>query len=53
MKDLKIKKVCGILSLEGGDALEGKIENLDALYNAGVRLITLTWNYANQLGGWS
>jgi len=47
---LKNKKVCGILSLEGGDALEGKIENLDALYNAGVRLITLTWNYANQLG---
>lgn len=47
---LKNRKVCGILSLEGGDALEGRMENLDDFYNAGVRLITLTWNYANELG---
>ncbi|HEY8420454.1 MAG TPA: dipeptidase [Thermoclostridium sp.] len=47
---LKSKKVCGILSLEGGEALEGKTENLDVFYNAGVRLITLTWNYPNELG---
>lgn len=47
---IKNKKVCGILSLEGGEALEGKIENLDEFYNAGVRLITLTWNYPNELG---
>lgn len=44
------KKVCGLLSLEGGEALEGSIENLDAFYNAGIRCITLTWNYANELG---
>jgi len=44
------KKVCGLLALEGGDALEGKTENLDEFYNAGIRLITLTWNYANELG---
>lgn len=47
---LKNNKVCGILSLEGGEALEGKIENLNEFFNAGVRLITLTWNYANELG---
>lgn len=47
---LKNKQVCGILSIEGGEALEGKVENLDKFYNAGVRIITLTWNYANELG---
>ena len=47
---IRNKQVCGLLSLEGGDCLEGKQENLEAFYKAGVRLITLTWNYANQLG---
>lgn len=47
---LKEGKVCGILSIEGGEALEGRIENVDRFYNAGVRIITLTWNYANELG---
>lgn len=47
---LKAKKVCCLLSIEGGESLEGKIENLNAFYDAGVRLITLTWNYANELG---
>ncbi|ANX01962.1 M19 family membrane dipeptidase [Thermoclostridium stercorarium subsp. leptospartum DSM 9219] len=44
------KKVCGLLGIEGGEALEGKLENLDEFYNAGVRIMTLTWNYANELG---
>lgn len=47
---IREKKVCGLLSLEGGDCLEGKLDSLVAFYNAGVRLITLTWNYANELG---
>lgn len=39
-----------VMSIEGGEALEGKTENLEHFYNRGVRLITLTWNYKNELG---
>lgn len=43
--------VCSaVISIEGGEALEGKTENLERFYNRGVRLITLTWNYKNALG---
>lgn len=44
------KKVCGLLALEGGECLEGKMENLKLFYQAGVRVVTLTWNLANALG---
>lgn len=47
---LEEKKVCGLLALEGGECLEGKMENLKLFYQAGVRVITLTWNHANALG---
>lgn len=40
----------GFLGIEGGEALEGSYENLDRVYQEGVRLITLTWNYENELG---
>jgi len=43
-------KISAILAIEGGEALEGKIENLEHFYNRGVRLITLTWNRENALG---
>jgi membrane dipeptidase len=38
------KKIAGIVVLEGGHCLEDKIENLKAFYNAGVRVMTITWN---------
>jgi membrane dipeptidase len=44
------KKVCGVLALEGGECLEGNIENLELFYQAGVRVLTLTWNHSNALG---
>ena len=43
------KRISGILSIEGGEALEGRIENLYKLYEKGVRAITLTWNYRNHV----
>ena len=43
-------KIGALLAIEGGDALEGKISNLHLVYNMGVRLITLTWNYNNEIG---
>lgn len=41
--------VHSILSIEGGEVLEGNIAALRMFYRLGVRLITLTWNYANEI----
>ncbi|MBO5364262.1 MAG: dipeptidase, partial [Clostridia bacterium] len=43
-------KIGAILAIEGGEALTGSLEMLNRYYQMGVRLITLTWNYANELG---
>ena len=43
------KKVAGLLSIEGGEALEGKLENLVLFHKMGVRIITLCWNYQNEI----
>jgi len=43
-------KISAILSIEGGEALMGKIENLDHFYNRGVRILAPTWNRENELG---
>lgn len=39
-----------LLTLEGGEILDGNVDNLCAFHKKGVRLITLTWNYHNELG---
>jgi membrane dipeptidase len=41
------------LTLEGGHVLEGDPENIDYFFNRGVRAISLTWNYSNELAGGS
>ncbi len=42
-------KRAAILSVEGGEALDGNLSALWALYRLGVRLMTLTWNYPNEI----
>jgi membrane dipeptidase len=42
-------KIAAIPAIEGGSALEGKLSNLDYFYELGVRYITLTWSYSNQI----
>lgn len=42
-------KVAALLSIEGGDALEGEAEVLDIFYALGVRALGLTWNNRNCL----
>lgn len=42
-------KVAAVLTIEGGEALEGSISSLRILYELGVRAMTLTWNYRNQI----
>jgi membrane dipeptidase len=39
-----------IMAIEGGDALEGEIQNLNKFYEYGVRLITLLHKHDNQIG---
>ncbi len=50
IKTNKENKIAAFLAIEEGGALEGKIENLQYFYDKGVRLITLTWNYENEIG---
>lgn len=42
--------ISALLSLEGGEILEGNVDNLSVFHKKGVRMITLTWNYDNELG---
>ena len=43
-------KISAFLTVEEGGILNGKMERLHDLYDQGIRLITLTWNYENCLG---
>jgi membrane dipeptidase len=46
----KAGKLSAILTFEDGRPIAGKIENLDAWHQKGIRLITLTWNGENCFG---
>jgi membrane dipeptidase len=46
----KAGTISAILTIEEGGVLGNRIERLDELYEMGVRLITLTWNFENTLG---
>lgn len=43
-------KLSAFLTIEEGGVLKGEIDNLRSFYQLGVRLITLTWNYPNEIG---
>ena len=44
------EKLAAILSIEEGEVLKGNLENIKRVYDLGIRIITLTWNYENSLG---
>ncbi|MEM9327143.1 MAG: dipeptidase [Bacteroidota bacterium] len=44
-------KVGGLLAVEGLHALEGKLENVDVLYDAGFRVMGLVHFFDNEIGG--
>ena len=47
----EIQRACTpVLAIENGNALAGNLHRLDEFYARGVRLLTLTWNGANELG---
>ena len=43
--------VAGLLGIEGAHSLEGKLQNIDKLYDAGFRVIGLTHFFDNEIGG--
>ncbi len=50
IKNINSKKATAIAGIEGGEAIENKMENFEFLYNNGVRILTITWNNENCLG---
>lgn len=43
-------KLSALLTVEEGGVCKGEIGKLRKLYEMGVRMMTLTWNYPNELG---
>ncbi len=43
-------KVGAFLSIEEGEVLKGDIGKIKEVYDLGIRMITLTWNYENSIG---
>jgi membrane dipeptidase len=43
-------KISCLLTVEEGGVCKGDLEKLSVLYDKGVRMLTLTWNYPNELG---
>ncbi len=44
-------KIATVLTVEGGEAIDGSLSVLHVLYSLGVRTMTLTWNDSNELAG--
>lgn len=49
-KNRKAGKMSAMLTVEEGGVCGGSLEKLETLYRQGVRMMTLTWNYPNELG---
>lgn len=49
-KNERQNKISALLSVEEGGVIEGKLYNLRNLYRLGVRLMTLSWNFPNEIG---
>ncbi len=49
-KNWKEGRMSALLTLEEGGVCQGKLEFLRQFYRIGVRMMTLTWNYPNELG---
>ena len=46
---LQSSKIAAVLSIEGGEALQGDLSALRMFYRLGVRSLCLTWNHRNEI----
>lgn len=49
MKNVKKNRISALLSIEEGGVCKGNLSLLRNFYRLGVRIMTLTWNYDNEL----
>lgn len=49
-KNSRENKISALLAVEEGGVCKGEPAHLRNLYRLGVRMMTLTWNYANEIG---
>lgn len=50
LENEKKGKISALLTIEEGAACLGRLENLEQFYDLGVRMMTLTWNFPNEIG---
>jgi membrane dipeptidase len=50
VENIKEHRISAVATVEEGGILNGDISRISKLYDRGVRLITLTWNYENCIG---
>ncbi len=50
LKNQEEDVLSSLLTIEDGVFLDGKMERLHEVYDMGVRLVTLLWNYENSVG---
>lgn len=46
----KAGRLSGVLTMEEGAPLQGSLASLQEFYDRGVRMLTLTWNFENEIG---
>lgn len=46
----KNNKIGAFLSIEEGEVIQGESKKLREVYEMGIRILTITWNYPNTLG---
>ncbi len=49
-RTLEEGRLCGMIGIEDGAAVMNDVDNVNKLYEAGVRYIGLTWNKNNRIG---
>lgn len=49
-KNMAAGKISGMLTIEEGAVIKGSLERLQEFYDRGVRMMTLTWNFPNEIG---
>lgn len=49
LENEKNKRMSALMTIEEGGCCKGEIGNLETLYQLGARMMTLTWNYPNEL----